>query len=364
MANVIKNKRKTTSGAPAVGDLQDGEFCVVIPDQSLHLRIDSGTLVSIPSDAPSDGSTYGRNNGAWVVNEAAVGDMAILRLRSSAAQSADSTANIAVQWNQVGVKSNGFSHSTTVNNSRITVDDTGNYHLSGAIVYTGSTGNYRFTAEVSVRINGTTTLSSTFKGGYIRATSGANENQVPFTLALSLTAGDYVEILSKRINTTTGNATIEASSSVSMILLKGTKGDTGAAGADGADGTFDINGLTVENTIDPVNDTIGFYDSSAGTNRKTAIENIQGTAVHSGRVLVFFSAGSGTITHSLGFTPSVVILTLEAAPGATIFAGIMLQGKSSTTFTIFGREITEPTISNTQVNPLSGNYNVNWMAIP
>lgn len=47
MANSIKIKRKTTTGAPTLGDLVDGEFCVVVPDSELYLRVNSSTLILV-----------------------------------------------------------------------------------------------------------------------------------------------------------------------------------------------------------------------------------------------------------------------------------------------------------------------------
>jgi len=241
-------------------------------------------------DAPSDGSEYVRKDAAWAVatggggasalttkgdiatydtddarlpvgtngqqlvadstevtglkwqDAPAVSPLPIVRLRSTAAQSANATTDIAIQWNSSEVKDTGFTHSTVTNNSRIEADVTGNYNLMGAVSYTGTTANYRFTAEVSIRINGATTLSSKFKGGYIRAANGANFNQVPFLLNLNLTAGDYVEILSKRISTTTGDATTEANTNISMTLLQGTTGATGATGEAGIPGTDGVDG--------------------------------------------------------------------------------------------------------------------------
>ncbi len=48
MANVIRIKRKTTTGAPALGALAVGEFCLVIPDDALYVKKDAGTLLEFP----------------------------------------------------------------------------------------------------------------------------------------------------------------------------------------------------------------------------------------------------------------------------------------------------------------------------
>lgn len=51
MANVIQIKRKTTTGAPALGDLAVGEGCLNIPDNTLYYKKDAGTLLSWPAGA-------------------------------------------------------------------------------------------------------------------------------------------------------------------------------------------------------------------------------------------------------------------------------------------------------------------------
>jgi hypothetical protein len=45
MANIIKIKRKTTTGAPALGQLEIGELCFVTPDNVLFIKKDAGTII-------------------------------------------------------------------------------------------------------------------------------------------------------------------------------------------------------------------------------------------------------------------------------------------------------------------------------
>lgn len=51
MANVIQIKRKTTTGAPTVGNLAVGEGCLVLPDNTLYYKKDASTLLSWPAGA-------------------------------------------------------------------------------------------------------------------------------------------------------------------------------------------------------------------------------------------------------------------------------------------------------------------------
>ena len=45
MANIIKLKRKTTTGAPALGQLEIGEMCFVTADNHLYIKKDAGTII-------------------------------------------------------------------------------------------------------------------------------------------------------------------------------------------------------------------------------------------------------------------------------------------------------------------------------
>lgn len=53
MANSIRIKRKTTSSAPLLASLADGEFCVVVPDSALYLRVDGTTLIQVGAGGAS-----------------------------------------------------------------------------------------------------------------------------------------------------------------------------------------------------------------------------------------------------------------------------------------------------------------------
>lgn len=51
MPNTIQIKRKTTTGAPSLSSLTDGELCLVVPDNVIYQRVNSSTLVSfLPSE--------------------------------------------------------------------------------------------------------------------------------------------------------------------------------------------------------------------------------------------------------------------------------------------------------------------------
>lgn len=58
MANTIQIKRKTTTGAPLVGSLSDGEMCLVLPDSALYMRVDTFTLIQVNGGGSADLKPY------------------------------------------------------------------------------------------------------------------------------------------------------------------------------------------------------------------------------------------------------------------------------------------------------------------
>lgn len=62
MANTIQLKRKTTAGAPSLGQLAVGELCLVIPDNAIYWKKDAGTIVG-PIVVASGGGAWGSITG-------------------------------------------------------------------------------------------------------------------------------------------------------------------------------------------------------------------------------------------------------------------------------------------------------------
>ena len=65
MANIIKIKGKTTTGAPALGDLAIRELCIVLPDNALYYKKDASTIVgpfTVGAGGDMSKSTYDTNN--------------------------------------------------------------------------------------------------------------------------------------------------------------------------------------------------------------------------------------------------------------------------------------------------------------
>ena len=137
----------------------------------------------------------------------------------------------ALDFNTEGVKDSEFTHSTSTNPSRITVNETGRYRISGFISIEGTTANYRYTGEIVVRVNGSTLSSRSITSGYIRANTGSNESALNVYDVLDLTSGDYVEVLVRRISSTVGDGVTTSNSTVVIVeRLDGILGEQGPAG--------------------------------------------------------------------------------------------------------------------------------------
>lgn len=65
MSNAILIKRKSTTGAPSLGQLSVGEMCLVVPDNTIYFKKDSSTIVGpfiVLAPAGSDKQLQYRNN--------------------------------------------------------------------------------------------------------------------------------------------------------------------------------------------------------------------------------------------------------------------------------------------------------------
>lgn len=69
MAWILKPKRRSADGtAPTTTDLADGEVAINAVTKTIYQRIGAAVVAvaNYFTDAPSDGTTYGRKDGAWV----------------------------------------------------------------------------------------------------------------------------------------------------------------------------------------------------------------------------------------------------------------------------------------------------------
>tara|TARA_R110000744_G_scaffold312659_1_gene420043 strand:- start:228 stop:755 length:528 start_codon:yes stop_codon:yes gene_type:complete len=119
---------------------------------------------------------------------------------------ANSTSDVTVLATTTEIEdSTNYSNTSGV----VTVTDAGTYVIKGNAGVGGSTGNYRWTGELSIVKNGSTVIGKV-QGGYIRGSSGSFTSYVNIDKMVVLAASDTIELKCKRISTTTGNATFTA----------------------------------------------------------------------------------------------------------------------------------------------------------
>lgn len=117
-----------------------------------------------------------------------------------------------VPWNAQIAVDPIFSHSTSVNNSRVTVNRTGLYRISYVVLLDVPSGNTRTTTEMECAVNGSAApMGRTY--GYNRQSSDGVSSSAS-TFMLNLTSGDYVEVRAQR--RTTG--TVDTISGSSLLI--------------------------------------------------------------------------------------------------------------------------------------------------
>lgn len=126
----------------------------------------------------------------------------------------------AVPWDIIFMDSI-YTHDGENHPKRIGITEDGKYLVAGSINYRGTTGSYRFTSSVGFSVNGgTVDPTNTFMGAYVRAYSESTVNGCSFTTILDLSAGDYLEIKSKRISGTSGNVVLANGTNVSIMRCR------------------------------------------------------------------------------------------------------------------------------------------------
>ena len=190
------------------------EFANVAGDATLFSHFDDinadngsgGDGTIILASSTFDGSISMTNNAIQVYDAAGGVDC-------------NTVAGLAIPWNTQTIKDDMYTHSTTVNPSRVYVTRTGLYECTYGINWLAGANN----VDVScyLRIDGTTEPAATrSSAGQARASvEGSNKA----TFFVQLTAGSYIQIMATR-----GGAVTTASNTVanrSWILIKLLRGN-------------------------------------------------------------------------------------------------------------------------------------------
>jgi hypothetical protein len=229
----------------------------------------------------------GRNEGLSDVNVdlgSILGPLKVISLTSTDVLSTFGlTTPLVCPWDVETYKDNGFTHSNSTNNTRITVDDDGTYQIAASIrVFETSEQRAQFVCRIL--INGVI-QPQPYGSGYIRNNGNSSDywSAVVNPPPTKLSAGDYVEVQIQMESQTTPTFTSTFQgdeSSFSVINLNGVKGDTGSPGTlTGNTGVFSdtFSGLTTEATFygdgSNLTSTPSIYtqNNTIGTNRVAII---------------------------------------------------------------------------------------------
>jgi hypothetical protein len=148
-----------------------------------------------------------------------------IQLRNAASTDINAAAtNNVVAWDTQDHKDDDmFTHSTSTNNSRIEVDEAGEYEVHVTLTYDSGLNNVRYNPSVKLRIDGTTVKPVRSRHGYSRETGGHRESSVtfgPYRIEGGLTATQYIEILVDRGTGSLNTAAVTLNSGESWILMK------------------------------------------------------------------------------------------------------------------------------------------------
>ncbi len=255
------------------GDVLEGNTTTITPAQASDIQ-SNNAKVSFP-EAPNDGKQYARKNLAWeeVVSSSSPEPLPIITLTSNDTSTTISQSSPTILgWNIEREKDNGFTHSTSINNSRLTVDEDGTYqpHVNITLFSTGQRAQF----VGKILIDGVV-QSQPYHGGYIR-NSGSSSDYWTCEIEpepIKLTAGQYIEFqiqIDSQITTSITGVFQGDKSSCSLLKLQGSKGEKGDAGS-GSNIIVQKNGSTVGTLTDSINILGGVPVIDQGSN-KTSIE--------------------------------------------------------------------------------------------
>jgi len=209
----------------------------------------------------------------WTNSAVDVENLPIIDLTST-----DNTSTIIqstptiLNWDVETEKDSPFSHSNTVNNSRIVIDEDGTYQINANIRTTSAEQRTQFV--IKILIDGVV-QSQPYGSAYIR-NAGASSDFWTCTATpspLKLNSGQYVEIqiqIESQI-TSAATGTFQGSdSSFSIISLSGAKGEKGDTGS-GSNIIIQENDSTVGTVVDTLNFEGGSSVVDEGSGKATVI---------------------------------------------------------------------------------------------
>lgn len=100
-----------------------------------------------------------------------------------------------ITWDLQDSVATGFTHSTSVNSDRLTVDADGVYQFGFNLSITSAV--VRANVGARFRVNGSALLRGNALSAYIRAANEHDEASLHLTVIAELSAGDYVQVVAR-----------------------------------------------------------------------------------------------------------------------------------------------------------------------
>jgi hypothetical protein len=167
----------------------------------------------------TDGGNVVINNGNLTVSGTITGTVSlpIVKLTTTQTSSVTQGSPTTHTWDsQEFIDTATYTHSTSTNPSRLTVDATGYYNIIANLVYDNNTDSARNTVRASVYVNGTEE-PSTRTYDYDRGALYGERSNNKINTILSLNANDYIEIRAYGYNID-GTCAIKANENELMIM--------------------------------------------------------------------------------------------------------------------------------------------------
>jgi hypothetical protein len=227
----------------------------------------------------------------------------------------------------------GLTADTT--NNRITVSNDGLYRLTANLSFYSA--GQRTTPTTFFKINGTTDLVGE-SYGYIRASSGQNENSNNVTRVARLSANDYIEVWHFDASTVT-SAIYATQALFEVESLPGSAvGPQGAQGAQGPSGTsYDVVTITADTTLSSSHTTKYLVCNSA-----TAIDLTVPASAAYDTYAEFVIEQRGTGSVAVVASPGVTINSSETLTTAGRYAVMGLKRTDTNVYTLTGEREAAP----------------------
>ena len=200
-ANITQSSVTQHQAALSITESQISDLGTYLTTETNDLT-SAVTWANVP-DANITESSVTQHQAALSITESQISDLQtylttvslpIVKLTTSQTTSITDGSWTTHTWDSQGfIDTDTYTHSTTTNNSRLTVDSTGYYEITANLIYDNNTGSARNTVRACVFVNGTEqTTTATYD--YDRGASYGERSNNKINTILSLTANDYIEI--------------------------------------------------------------------------------------------------------------------------------------------------------------------------